>query len=355
MRWSIWRALGLAMVLAVGVGVLPLCANDTVVGSVGGKWQPLNSEHIRMVSETIKARLDRDRAHVTCEFLLENEGPAQKVKVGFPQELGTAPLHGFRCWVDRAEVQVESRVAKASKERIREKAVLGNPYEGWHWWWMSFEPGQVRRVSHTYEAEYTEDTMGGRAFSYIVRTGATWKGSIGKALIEVDLGPIVTQPYSAQPQGYETNGNRIVWQWEEFEPEDDIRVAWAHNPRMYFSAMHAKRGVDYPQLQLPIRDCMRDGVAFAPLRWLADSVGAECQWDAASSRATLIPKSGRKFRIRPGSSQALTDWGPVALGAEVYSLKGQIMVPVRPLANWLGLGVRFTPGLFPAVAIIAVQ
>ncbi len=70
--------------------------------------------------------------------------------------------------------------------------------------------------------------------TYILKTGALWKGNIGKAtIIMKDLGINfdILKKYGAiypsiEPKGYKIENGNIIWKLYDFEPEQDINVYW---------------------------------------------------------------------------------------------------------------------------------
>jgi hypothetical protein len=213
-------------------------ANDSSFGAAGAPYpRPTPNRDIRMVAEIVRVRFLTDTARVSCLFTFRNEGNAQRVVIGFPDEnFGDVPEQGlirwFRSWVDDREVAVRRAVVKRVVD-----------YEGTYVWWLkdvAFAAGQTVRIRNEYEIRYSENVEGTRWFTYILSTGAGWKGTVGEAAVTIDLGrvPPATvfglglpqlRPGLAVSPGAQLRGRTLRWHFSNFEPtkQHDIRVAWA--------------------------------------------------------------------------------------------------------------------------------
>lgn len=215
-------------------------ANDSSFGAAGTPYpRPTPSRDIRMVSESVTVRLSQQTARVTCLFVLANEGGSQRVRIGFPEEtFGDVSERGlirwFRSYVNDRPVAV--------KRVVIEPVDSGGTFA----WWIkevAFARGETKRIRNEYEIQLSENVLGIRWFSYILRTGASWKGRIGRATVTVDLGPVDprtviglgTKPRGPEeaemrltPAGATLSGRTLRWQFTNFEPTrgHDVLVAW---------------------------------------------------------------------------------------------------------------------------------
>jgi len=67
-----------------------------------------------------------------------------------------------------------------------------------------------------------------------LKTGALWKGNIGKADITVEFLPhpgvnLADIVGIIIPRGYSIKGNKVVWHFSDFEPDEDIRISYQRN------------------------------------------------------------------------------------------------------------------------------
>ncbi len=226
--------------------IYPAYADDSALQGVeGGSIQPMG-EHfsIRMMSETVDIKLGERvgfewPVFVRCEFLFKNEGPAADVIIGFPERAyasgdasASGRLKGFKSWVDGKPVSVTYKPSSQNK-----KSDYSEDYKAWYIKKVHFNAGQIRRIVDIYSARlgsYTSTISSMQFdFRYVLKTGASWKGSIGSAIINVDAtsaGKIYD--IDASPKGAKIKNNKFTWTFKNFEPKEDILLTL--NPRMPF-------------------------------------------------------------------------------------------------------------------------
>ncbi|MBM3470053.1 MAG: hypothetical protein FJX73_04575 [Armatimonadetes bacterium] len=232
--------------IAVLLAIAPAAwANDTSFGASGSAYPgPRPSKDIRMVSEAVHARIVRDKmggyARVACRFVLRNEGPRQRIRIGFPEDTGgDIPERGL---IRRFTSTVNGRPVGVSRVVLTSDGDRG----GFFIWWMkdvTFDAGETKQVQNDYEVALSGNVEGVAWFTYILSTGANWKGRIGEATLVVDLGSISprqviglgTKPrkdhhreFLIRPSGAKIEGTRLIWRLKDFEPtqRDNIMVAW---------------------------------------------------------------------------------------------------------------------------------
>jgi len=202
-------------------------ADDTEFAGRGETVWPIESEDIEMVAETVLVQPAEIGWDANCIFILKNTGESTEVQVGFPDvtnegpgaDLNEGTIKNFRCFVDGKEVQVEH------KARINDSLNSRLTYPFAYVWRMSFKKGQVRAVRNTYNFGGLYISDGTIELTYILKTGALWKGKIKTALIVFDLGkPDPRFTYSIKPPGYMIKNHQISWTFRDFEPEEDIEI-----------------------------------------------------------------------------------------------------------------------------------
>ncbi len=156
-------------------------ADDGWWVGVGGAQGFGRHQSIRMVKEDVRVNLRNASIRVHATFWFRNEGPAATVQMGFPesrmnQEDGA--IRGLASWVDGRRVRVRRKSLSADRENRAYEAV----------WLKSvrFGRGQQRRVVVSYTTDYSGSTSGDISFTYILRSGASWKGPIGDCSVTVD-------------------------------------------------------------------------------------------------------------------------------------------------------------------------
>lgn len=193
-------------------------ADDGGIENVGGTAHLLTDQgHVRMLSESVRARVSRDSISVECDFTFVNTGPADTVLVGFPDRGdgdggGGGSMTTFRSWVDGTEVPCTLLPdAEHSKSAYQERG-------GWWTRRICFAEGQRRVVHDHYEASPGSSVDGTRFFQYILETGASWAGTIGRADIIVTLVGISPRWIrSANPRPI-VRGHELIWHFDDFEP-----------------------------------------------------------------------------------------------------------------------------------------
>jgi hypothetical protein len=221
-------------ILSMGLGIVEFdpftaAADDGSVETVGGAVRLMGSHSsVRMVSETVKARVGPDLVRVDCQFVFKNDGPADTVLIGFPDGASGPYMGGgeeyeiesFRSWVDEVEVECQ-RVPDADGVR----AAVGS-------WWTKrvvFPVGAVRRIRNRYEvspswhpmglgAEDSDSTDAYRAFRYVLWTGASWKGTIGTVEIFATLDGIPLDRVVTTSPDAQRADRTFRWTFHDFEP-----------------------------------------------------------------------------------------------------------------------------------------
>ncbi|HUV04424.1 MAG TPA: stalk domain-containing protein [Armatimonadota bacterium] len=317
-------------------------ADDGAVHGVGGTIAPM-VEHptVRMVREKVDAKLDWGGAKVRCEFVFKNEGPATTVKIGFPEkawgEVGPirrSDFSGFKSWVDGKRVStrfVPSR--KPPKEASQE-------FEAWHVKDVGFGAGQTRLIVNEYTCPLGRDSGGNRFFSYTLRSGKTWKGKIGEAIITVDASEVssyykVSPPESPKP--YVLRGSRITWTLRDFEPDEDISVSLTPKHQIFIGgpATGSPVAVADPEV------FGKHGVAMASVWQLRHLHGCSTSWDKVKRQCT-ITYGERSVELRPGSKTAiLSKTEEIRLPRAPHLAEGRLVVPIINVAKALGMTVSY--------------
>lgn len=249
-------ALLLACLLILAVSTPPVLADDTSLGGVGGDLRPLTSTSVRLEAETVQAVLYRRFAEFRVDFRFVNAGDAQRLLLGFPYLLpgpddnGIPPV-AFRAWQDGQPLAVRTG------ESRHEGAELGYFLHE-----ATFPPGKTM-ITVSYlsvptwssgdrfpELAPPEMRIGNVAFlagryDYWLHTGASWAGTIGKAIVRFALAdecdswgfdiksnhPLVQEgwPWTTKPETYlHPDARTFAWEFRDFEPteNDDIRLAF---------------------------------------------------------------------------------------------------------------------------------
>lgn len=190
--------------------------------------QPIQNNNVSMVEEKVDIQVYGGWSVARCEFLFRNESQEeQKVLMGFPASLigegweidNTTKLSDFRTYDEG--VEKEAKLEKAGDESIEPGGIAE-----WYTWDVQFQGGEERKIVNTYKTK-NYDAPWGRHTGYILKTGAPWKGNIGKAVITfelMDIAPSNIYEEYTSPKGYKIDKNKIIWEMEDFEPSEDIII-----------------------------------------------------------------------------------------------------------------------------------
>jgi len=143
---------------------------------------------ISMASEVVKVVVRGRTVDSDCTFVFDNSGGACTVNMGFPD---------FGMWAYNYEHKKASTIFSSFQSyldgrAVPTKLVLGaDKREQWQTKLVSFDANGSRVVREVYSTELggIADTVFIGAASYILHTGASWRGGIGKATVSFDFAP----------------------------------------------------------------------------------------------------------------------------------------------------------------------
>jgi hypothetical protein len=251
--------------------LLPLAAcalaDDSAMSWSGAPKMMHGNTTVRMVSEKVivKTPIDSDfQSSFDCNFVFHNDGPATDIRIGFPDRANGAytedyfntgssdkptfyELKNFKSWVDGKLVKTTLLVDKNSPD--------ANYAGSWHTKTVHFPANTTVNVRDT----FTQRQSGGIGTTnnyismvrYVMSTGASWKGNIGSAEVDVIIPgmksakPFPGKPDTAtaythwtdQPKGTifytgfaapTQDGNTLIFKRNDFKPtlDSDIYVVW---------------------------------------------------------------------------------------------------------------------------------
>jgi hypothetical protein len=313
--------------------------NDSAVVGVSGVIKPMESHpSIVLRSHVVKIKLAPAHADVDCTFVLHNTGKATRVLIGFPESGGgdiVVPKMGFRyfrSYVDGKRVQV----------RVQEQRRDVDPggYFRWYLKRVRFGAGQTRVIRNVYRAPLGAISTGHDFFDYILTTGASWKGKIGRSDIIVELSGLDhVVDLEIRPEGYRRVGNRIVWRLENYEPKENIFI-------MFFQ--HYRLNADIGESRIVSRDALirPQGTLMIDADWFRSIRGVRVAWDGSQQRITIKDSSsGRQIVMRVGDRWAIVNGQRVRLpvAPSWYHEWGRrvVRVPLRSVVEALGGQVAF--------------
>jgi hypothetical protein len=214
----------LAMRALLGLVAITLAVNvanaDPHPMSSGATPAPTTDAQIAMTAETLTIDLTRSTADVRAAVTLDNQGPATRIKVGFPcatgEDAGTVDVP---CST-RLTITVDGRRVKAVKKKTNR--VLS------HWTWtMRLRAHQTANVVVAYRAplvneRYSVPSDGMGLFTYRLTTGARWAGPIGT--LDIVVNHLNDALLFVSPAGYRREPGRITWSLVNHEPTEEVVV-----------------------------------------------------------------------------------------------------------------------------------
>lgn len=329
-----------AAVLAVCTMILfaPLSlADDGAISGIGGTVALLD-EHpsVQMVSEEVNIKLGYDATTVACKFVFKNTGEATTVKMGFPEsKSGLGAFRGFRTFVDgRPVVAIPTEWDSPAPEISSRR------------WWVKevpFAENQTRVVENFYSVPPGSDISRTRWFNYILTTGKSWQGPIGRAEITVDTSAMRgCQTINASPEGYERDGDKITWTFTDFEPSRDIHVDWWEG---YTSVLVDGTQRDWAMADMrfyPLYPRLRVGVLMVPAGALPSALGNGVSV-SPKGRSLNVSCGEKTVHLTAGSAKAGVNGTVIALPRPVEFRYSRFVVPLAAITRALGATVWFDP------------
>jgi hypothetical protein len=215
---------GVLVVLALSL-FTPVLADIAPPRQFGQSLSPGEATMVAMTAEAVTVTLTPKEAFVSAVFDLSNTGDDEQLVVGFPEAAPggrpTVRLLDFRASVDGKEVRHTAHLP--GTEAGGDEAL-----RGWITWPMEFPAGCQRKVEVSYrvpyQTRYVPTLLGDRDFTYVLVTGAAWRGSIGKALIEVQCTKGLTPDHlgDIKLEGFERTATGLRWKLTDLEPGQDV-------------------------------------------------------------------------------------------------------------------------------------
>jgi hypothetical protein len=253
MRHRFGRPLARLCTLAVLLGfVAPLHADTTPMAPTpwsGETPVPGAATEVTLDEETVRLWVEPQRTSVEAVFFFRNPGPAVRLQMGFP---GHARFTDFRAWVDGETAR--PRLVTLPKIPEGAQNLEARRYARWFVWTVRFGAGARVTVKVTYrtppesrrfafnwpdgsasesacwnnpEEGALHDRMKEYWTGYVLRTGAAWRGPIRKARVEVRLKGLDLETLrSVLPDGAKKVDGGLVWEFRDFEPDEDIFVTY---------------------------------------------------------------------------------------------------------------------------------
>jgi len=166
--------------------------------SFGGSPHLLSGHaSVAMQSEVVHIDVADKTIKVDCDFVFHNSGPAATVRMGFPDDgLGAAePYQGDPLPpLSKLHATFTSYESYVDGKKVPTKIIAGADREHyWHVKTVTFKANSDCHIRDVYRlppgAQVTSDNGMYQQTSYILHTGSSWHGPIGKAELVVTFAP----------------------------------------------------------------------------------------------------------------------------------------------------------------------
>ncbi len=232
---GIAHVLAAAFLYTAAVYAMPSAVSaDDLLMSVGKTIMPRGDVTVRLAAEEVKIVIDEETARLSCAYYLMNEGDADSVTAGFPRGW-EGDIEDFRAYADGYELATSTPT-----EQPVYISQTGRPSES-RWWKLFTVP--LNRDSHIVEVftDYSTRLLSAGnlsiedlSFTYVMTTGASWKGPIENSRVAVYLDDIDFDRIThISPEGYTRINNRITWIFSDFEPKENIEITFMRSEQFY--------------------------------------------------------------------------------------------------------------------------
>jgi len=251
----------------------PVRADILTVLEQGNTPMPRQEAAVSMDSETVHIRPGGNGFLARCTFQMRSH--AKEVltrKMAFPvvdPRYAGVMKEDFHVEIDEGgkRRRVATRVKMTRTESSWAEEFYFEPdhakfnYPGFVVWDVTWLPGETKTIHVSYDmgaARTYSGIVDGWSLLYVVRTGALWKGPIGKAEISIEFGKDVpSHRTSATPlilsypkQARWVSTSKVRWRFSRWEPTEDIRVTslgWVGltrevKRRFFYALPHPYRG-----------------------------------------------------------------------------------------------------------------
>ncbi len=149
-----------------------------IVHAPGGNVKVMNSEFIKMKNEQIYITICEDKCKYRVEYTFVNTGDEQTVLMGFPnskrimgrQAETVFGITDFLAYEGNSKLEVFRKDEESQSDKEVKKL-----YECFE---VHFKKGETKHITNTYSQEYVNPYRDDFEVTYILTTGASWKGTI---------------------------------------------------------------------------------------------------------------------------------------------------------------------------------
>lgn len=195
--------------------------NEKIEAVIEGK------NHVLLVNQNVYIELYKDHRSVTAEYQLRNTGPETTVRVELEELAGDYLLSDL---FDDFQLYINDTAIPAGSAPIPPTDGALNRSKWNPEWKLDFEEAEEKKVRISYNVPYDKEWVVGnqpeqRHYQYLYDRCAGWHGTIGQSTITIDLKDFTTDALvHIDPSPTKTTKNRLVWEFEDWEPDSTGRV-----------------------------------------------------------------------------------------------------------------------------------
>jgi hypothetical protein len=224
-----------------------------VIPAQSGTVMPIRHKDIKLCDERVDIDLHDDYYTVKVDYNFRNEGEAQSVVMGFPnvdESSMSAPIKDFKAFEGKNKLKSYRKNDHAEDNQV--------PRRFFECFDLSFAAGEKKNIINTYRSGYARDYDSSfRSLTYILKTGALWKGSIDSVKAYIHLNKFTMEDMAARvgycytynklmmltydaltvkPSKYSHNKktNTLEMSFSNVEPDFDIEISFP--PQMIWHA-----------------------------------------------------------------------------------------------------------------------
>ena len=157
-----------------------------IIHAPGGNVKVMNSEFIKMKNEQIYITVCEDKCKYRVEYTFVNTGDEQTVLMGFPnskrirgrQAETVYGINDFLAFEGTSKLEVFRK-----DEENQDDNIVKSLYECFE---VHFKKGETKHITNTYSQEYVNPYRDNFEVTYILTTGASWKGTIDTISVFID-------------------------------------------------------------------------------------------------------------------------------------------------------------------------
>lgn len=157
-----------------------------MVFAPGGNVKMINSEFVKMKNEQIYITICTGKCKYRVEYTFVNTGDEQTVLMGFPnskmikgrQAETVFGINDFLAYEGNSKLEVFRKDEENQDDEIVKKL-----YECFE---VHFNKGETKHITNTYSQEYVNPYRDDFEVTYILTTGASWKGTIDTISVFID-------------------------------------------------------------------------------------------------------------------------------------------------------------------------